>query len=129
MKIYMVVKLLILALKYIFFFIIAIIALILLLVLSGLLLLNKENTRVEELKKEYSDAKEKCLVKLISVGNEKIKIIRILREYIDWDLGTAKMKVESELPVVVSYSMPLNLAKELEAKFKDLDTIIEIYEI
>ena len=52
----------------------------------------KEVKKVERLRQIHTNAKEKCTVRLISVGHEKIKVIRIMREFNNWDLTTAKEK-------------------------------------
>lgn len=97
----------------------------LLLLLLGLLLVKTENKKGEELKKVYDQAEEKCMAKLISVGPEKIKIIKTFREYTDWDISLAKSKIEMPLPAVIIYGMPVTLVEELRIKLKKLDTIIE----
>lgn len=97
----------------------------LLLLLLGMLLVKTENKKSEDLQKVYADSHEKCMVKLISVGSEKIKIIKTFREYADWDITLAKSKIEMPLPALIIYDMPVTLAEELKIKLEKLDTIIE----
>jgi hypothetical protein len=66
------------------------------------------------------------MVRLIAVGPEKIQTIKILKEYIIWDLSTALEKVELALPAIIVTNMPLFLAQELKAELAKLDTVIEI---
>lgn len=118
----------ILIFKSIFFFLLFLITLIMFLLVYGMFLFYKEDAKHARLKKLYTESQEKCVVKLISIGHEKIQVIRVLKESIDWDLSTAKAKVEAELPVIVSYDMPLKLAEELKINLERLDTIIEIHQ-
>ena len=112
--------------KFIIFLLLVVAFIIFTMLFVGRFFLKKETARVSDLQKQYDEAQEKCTVKLIAVGTQKIKIIKTFREYIAWDLAIAKSKIEMPLPAVVLFDMPLNLARELKTKLEKLDTIIEI---
>ncbi|MFA6066462.1 MAG: ribosomal protein L7/L12 [Candidatus Babeliaceae bacterium] len=95
--------------------------------LLGEFFLTKEKNKNEHIQKLYSDAQEKCVIKLVSVGPDKIKIIKALRECTDWDITITKNKVEAPLPAVLIVDMPIALAEELRTKLEKLATIIEIH--
>lgn len=108
----------------VFFLLLILIVGILLLV--GAFFLHKKEERSKYLQKKYTNTREKCVVKLLKLGSQKIQIIKTLKEFIDFDLSMAKEKIESPLPVIISWDMPLDLAQELKVRLQTLDTIIEI---
>ena len=70
-----------------------------LLIILGIYFLKKSDERKQILQQAYSDATQTCSVRLVSVGPEKIKIIKTFRNYVDWDLTLAKQKsLDTPLP-------------------------------
>lgn len=100
--------------------------LLVIIIVYGLNGLNKAEQKRLNLQKAYETADKKCIVKLVTVGPQKVKIIRTLRDFIDWDLVVTKQKIEMPLPVVISFGMPLELAQELKRQLEKLETVVEI---
>ena len=69
------------------------------------------------------------IVKLIAIGYQKNKTIQILCEYCAWDIATAQQKIESELPIVIAYDMPVYKAEDMQQELQELGTVVEIYKV
>lgn len=70
-----------------------------------------------------------CIVKLVEVGHGKTQTLRILCQYCDWDIATAQQKIESELPIVIAYDMPVYKAEDLLQELQEVGTLVEIYKV